>query len=132
MALHDQLILWLLRDHLNVDVPDLVSEATPVPDLSPYGGTYRSNQLRVDVSVVDGQLEETVTYEPLDEMQAQILAGFAGGSVTAQQRRFVPVRQDLFAPAGTPLEAFNGYSRVFLVSYHGHSDGHANYRCAGW
>jgi hypothetical protein len=113
------------------NIPDLVTEATPVTDLTPYAGTYRSNQLRVDVSVLNGQLEEKLTYEPLDEMQARIFTGFAGGSVTAPPRRFVPVRKDLFAPAGMPLEALNGYSRVFLVSYHGHSDGGANYRCAG-
>jgi CubicO group peptidase (beta-lactamase class C family) len=131
MALHDQLILWLLHNQLNVDIPDVVSDPVPVSDLSTYAGTYRSNQLRVDVSVVEGQLEERVTYEPLDEMQAQIFAGFAGGSAAAPPRRLVPVRQDLFAPAGMPLEALRGYSRVFLVSYHGHSNGRPNYRCAG-
>ncbi len=57
IALHDQILLWLLRQHLNVEVPDLISETRPVGDLTPYAGTYRSNQLRVDVSVVDGQLE---------------------------------------------------------------------------
>jgi CubicO group peptidase (beta-lactamase class C family) len=131
MQLHDQLILWLLRDYLKVEVPDVVYEATPVGDLSRYAGTYRSNQLRVDVSVVDGQLEEQVTYEPEDEMQAQIFTGFAGGSVAAPPRRFVPVGEDLFAPVGLPLEAFIGYMRILLVSYHGHGDGQANYRCAG-
>lgn len=127
MALHDQLILSLLRDHLKVPIPDLVPRTAAVTDLSPYAGTYRSSQLRVDVSVVDGQLEENVTYEPLDETQARIFTAFAGGSVAAPPRRFVPVAKDLFAPAGMPLEAFNGYSRVLLVSYHGH----AKCRCAG-
>jgi CubicO group peptidase (beta-lactamase class C family) len=131
MALHDKLILWLLREHLNMHVPDLVSETIPVSDLSPYAGTYRSNQLRVDVSVVDGQLEEKVTYEPMDEVQARIFSGFAGGSTAAPPRRLVPIRRDLFGPAGMPLEAFNSYSRVFLVSYHGHREGVAHYRCAG-
>jgi CubicO group peptidase (beta-lactamase class C family) len=131
MALHDQLILWLLRERLKIQVPDLVSETVPVRDLSPYAGTYRSNQLRVDVTVVDGQLEETVTYEPQDQVQARIFTDFAGGSAAAPPRRFVPIRKDLFAPAGMPLEVFNGYSRVFLVSYHGHREGRANYRCAG-
>jgi hypothetical protein len=79
MALHDQLILWLLRDHLKVHIPAVVSDPAAVTDLSPYAGTYRSNQLRVDVSVVDGQLEETVTYEPLDEMQARSSAGSPAG-----------------------------------------------------
>ena len=131
MALHDQLILWLLREQLNVEVPELVSDPPPVTDLEPYAGTYRSNQLRVDVSVVDGQLEESMTYEPLDEVQAQILTGFAGGSFAAPPRRLVPIGKDLFAPAGIPLATFNGYSRMLLVSYHSVRDGHARYRCAG-
>ena len=96
-----------------------MSEATPVSDLTPYAGTYRSNQLRVDVSVVDGELEERVTYEPLDETQARIFTAFAGGSTAAPPRRFVPVRRNLFAPSEMSLEALHGYSRVFLVSYHG-------------
>ena len=131
MMLHDQNLLWLLRQHLNVEVPDLVSDTTPVSDLTPYAGTYRSNQLRVDVCVADGQLEETVTYEPLDDVQQRIFTGFSGGSFPFPPRRFVPIRRDLFAPAGMPLQAFNGYSRQLLVSYHGVSNGRANYRCAG-
>jgi hypothetical protein len=31
--------------------------------------------MRVDVSVVDGQLEEKVAYEPMDEIQARIFTG---------------------------------------------------------
>lgn len=131
MALHDQILLWLLRQHLNVEVPDLVADTTPVGNLTPYAGTYRSNQLRVDVSVVDGQLEERVTYEPLDEAQRRIVEGFSGGSFSAPPRRFVPIREGLFAPAGMPLGAFHGYSRILLVSYHGVSNGRAAYRCAG-
>jgi CubicO group peptidase (beta-lactamase class C family) len=131
MALHDQILLWLLGQHLHVEVPDLVADTTPVSDLTPYAGTYRSNQLRVDVSVVDGQLEEKVTYEPLDAVQERIFTRFSGGSFPFPTRRFVPIRQDLFAPAGMPLQAFNGYARQLLVSYHGVSNGHATYRCAG-
>jgi CubicO group peptidase (beta-lactamase class C family) len=131
MALHDQILLWLLRQHLNLHVPDLVPGTSPVGDLTRYVGTYRSNQLRVDVSAMDGQLEEEVTYEPLDETQERIFTGFSGGSFLAPPRRFVPIRQDLFAPAGMPLEAFNGYTRQLLVSYHGATDGHPNYRIAG-
>ncbi len=131
MALHDQILLWLLREYLNLEVPDLVPGTSPVGDLSPYAGTYRSNQLRVDVSAVDGQLEEKMTYEPLDDTQEQIFTAFSGGSVSAPPRRYVPIRNDLFAPAGMPPEAFNGYSRLLLVSYHGASDGHLGYRCAG-
>jgi hypothetical protein len=131
MALHDQILLWLLRQHLNVEVPDLISDITPVSDLTPYEGTYRSNQLRVDVRVVDGQLEEKMTYEPLDDAQKEIFTRFSGGSSPIPPRRFVPIRKDLFAPAGMPLQAFNGYSRQLLVSYHGVSNGGANYRNAG-
>jgi len=131
MALHDQILLWLLRQHLDLDVPHLVPGTSPVSDLTPYVGTYRSNQLRVDVSAVDGQLEEKVTYEPLDETQERIFTGFSGGSFPVPPRRLAPIRQDLFAPAGMPLEAFNGYMRQLLVSYHGASDGHLNYRSAG-
>lgn len=131
MALHDQILLWLLRQHLNVEVPDLVPGTSPAGDLTPYTGTYRSNQLRVDVSAVDGQLEEKMTYQPADDTQERIFTAFAGGSVQAPPRRFVPIREGLFAPAGMPLEAFNGYSRLLLVSYHGAGDGHPGYRCAG-
>ncbi len=131
MALHDQMMLWLLRDYLHVEVPDLIPDTATVDDLTPYVGTYRSNQLRVDVSVVDGQLEERMTYEPLDEAQKQIFTRFSGGLSAMPPRRFVPIREGLFAPAGMPLGAFNGYSRQLLVSYHGISQGGANYRCAG-
>jgi len=133
MALHDQLLLWLLRESFHVEIPDLIRETTPVNDLTPYVGMYRSNQLRVEVSVVDGQLEERITYEPLDDVQKRIFTGFSGGggSYPLPPRRLVPLRKDLFAPTGMPLGAFNGYSRVLLVSYHGISSGHANYRCAG-
>jgi CubicO group peptidase (beta-lactamase class C family) len=131
MALHDQILLWLLRQHLDVEVPDVTSDAPAAGDLAPYVGTYRSNQLRVDVGVVDGQLEEKMTYEPLDDVQERIFTRFAGGSFPIPPRRFVPIRKDLFAPAGMPVQAFNGYSRQLLVSYHGVYDGHSNYRCAG-
>src|SRR5262245_3147606 len=131
MALHDQLLPWLLRELLGVEVPDGAPQTAPVSDLTPYAGTYRSNQLRVDVGVVDGQLEETVTYEPLDDTQARIFTGFAGGSFQAVPRRFVPIREGLFAPAGMPLQAFTGYARQLLVSYHGVSHGRASHRCAG-
>jgi len=131
MTLHDQILLWLLRQHLKVEVPDLLPGQSPVPDLSPYVGTYRSNQLRVDVTATDGQLAENMTYEPLDEVQQDIFTRFAGGSTSGPPRRLVPIRKDLFAPAGMPLDAFNGYLRLLLVSYHGASDGHPDYRCAG-
>jgi CubicO group peptidase (beta-lactamase class C family) len=131
MALHDQILLWVIREELKVEVPDLVSELSPMRDLAPYAGTYRSNQLRVDVTVVDGQLEENVTYEPIDDAQARIFREFSGGSFSFPSRRFVPLQTGLFAPAGMPLEVFNGYSRILLVSYHGSSNGRSKYRCAG-
>src|SRR5262249_3971918 len=33
MTLHDQILLWLLRQHLDVEVPGFVSDAPPVSDL---------------------------------------------------------------------------------------------------
>lgn len=131
MALHDQILLWLLRQQLNLEVPDLVPGTSAAGDLTGYAGTYRSNQLRVDVSVVDGHLEEKVTYQPLDDAQERIFTGFSGGSFPFPPQRLAPIRKDLFAPAGMPLEAFNGYMRQLLVSYHGVRDGRPDYRCAG-
>ncbi len=131
MTLHDRLLLWLLNEQLGIEIPDLVSHVESVNDLSRYAGTYRSNQMRIDVTVAGGELEETMTYEPLDEEQARIFAGFSGGSFPFPPRRLVPVRDGLFAPAGMPLEVFNGYARQFLVSYHGIRDGKAAFRSAG-
>jgi CubicO group peptidase (beta-lactamase class C family) len=131
LALHDGLLLWLLREYLDVEVPDLVSDTTPVNDLTPYAGTYRSNQARVDVSVVGDQLEEKFSYEPLDAENERIFTGFSGGSIPSATRRFVPIQEDLFAPVGMPLPAFTGYSRQLLVSYHGHREGRPHFRCAG-
>jgi hypothetical protein len=131
LPLHDELLLWLLREQLHVDVPDLVPDTTPASNLSPYAGTYRSNQLRVDVRVVDGHLEEHVRYEPQDQVQERIFRRFSGGAVEAPPRRFVPVYEHVFAPAGMPLQAFNGYARILMVSYHGFSNGRPTYRCAG-
>jgi CubicO group peptidase (beta-lactamase class C family) len=131
MALHDRLLLWLLRELGGVEVPDLVTATTPAGDLDRYAGTYRSNQLRVDVGVVDGQLEERMTYEPLDDEQQRVFTRFSGGQYPFPPRRFAAVGEDLFAPAGMPLHAFSGYSRMLLVSYHGVRDGRCGYRCAG-
>ncbi len=131
MALHDRILLWLLREHLHLRVPELVAEPGADVDLRPYAGTYRSNQLRLDVRVVEGQLEESMTYEPLDEAQARIFNAFAGGGYPVPPRRLVPVGGDLFAPAGMPLRVFAGYARTMLVSYHGISGGRAGYHRAG-
>ncbi len=105
MQLHDQLLLALLHDHLGVRTPELQTAGHLDGDLAPYAGTYRSNQLRVDVRVVDGQLEETMTYEPIDDQQARIFTGFGGATYPLPPRRFVPVGRDLFAPAGIPVSA---------------------------
>lgn len=131
LMLHDQILLWLLREHLDVAVPDLLPGTTPVRDLSRYVGTYRSNQLRVDVSAVDGELEEKMTFEPLDDSHERIFTKFSGGPLSGPPRRLVPIRENLFAPAGMPLETFNGSARILLVSYHGDSKGRATHRCAG-
>jgi CubicO group peptidase (beta-lactamase class C family) len=108
----------------------LTGETRPQPlvpvtaELEPYAGTFRSGQLRVDVRVVDGELEEQVTYEPADAGQERIFTGFIGGEFAAPPMRYVPVGKDLFAPAGLPLDDLPAH---FLVSYHG---GGA-YRCTG-
>jgi CubicO group peptidase (beta-lactamase class C family) len=133
--LSDRLALWLLHDYLGLDLPDLLSDLlstnVAVSDLSPYEGIYRSNQMRVDVRAVDGQIEELMTYEPLDDAQARIFAGFSGGQFPFPSRRLVPVGDGLFAPAGAPLEAFKGYMRVMLVSFHGRTNGQATHRTTG-
>jgi CubicO group peptidase (beta-lactamase class C family) len=132
MALHDQLLLGLLREHLGSEIPDVISGGAADVDLARCAGTYRSNQLRIDVRVVDRQLEERTIYEPADADQERIFTGFSGGLlVGAPPRRLVAVGRDLFAPAGVPLAAFNGYSRLQLVSFHGDADGRATHRLAG-
>jgi hypothetical protein len=96
-------------------------------------GTSRILQLavRVDLSVVGDQLEEKLFNEPLDTENERIFTGLSGGSIPSASRRFVSIQQDLFAPVGMPLQTFTGYSRQLLVSYHGHREGRAQFRCAG-
>jgi CubicO group peptidase (beta-lactamase class C family) len=118
LELHDDLL-----DHLAGDVEKPVYTRQEI-DLTPYAGTYRSNQLRIDVRVVDGELEEQVTYEPADASQKKIFTGFIGGPFEAPPTRYVPIGPDLFAPAGLPLDALPPH---YIVSYH---DG-AAYRCSG-
>ncbi|MEU6262612.1 serine hydrolase domain-containing protein [Saccharopolyspora shandongensis] len=131
ILLQDQILQGLLGEHLGVPVPTLITEVEQDVDLAPYAGTYRSNQLRIDVRVVDGELEETTTYEPADESQERIFTEFAGGATSAPPQRYVPIRPGLFAPAGYPLEAFDGYLRLLLVSYHDVRDGRARFRNGG-
>ncbi|MGP3921195.1 serine hydrolase domain-containing protein [Nonomuraea sp. 10N515B] len=131
IMLQDQILQWLLSEHLGVQIPKLVTEMEQDVDLTPYVGTYRSNQLRIDVSIVDGQLEERMTYEPADEAQERIFTAFAGGMTSAPPQRYVPIRPGLFAPAGYPLETFDGYLRLLLVSYHDVRDGQARFRNGG-
>ncbi|MFI7416451.1 hypothetical protein [Nonomuraea sp. NPDC049684] len=130
IMLQDQLLQWLLSEHLGVRIPALITGAEEV-DLTPYVGTYRSNQLRIEVSIADGQLEERTTYEPADETQERIFTEFAGGTTSAPPQRYVPIRPGLFAPAGYPLETFDGYLRLLLVSYHDVRDGQARFRNGG-
>ncbi|MBN6058459.1 beta-lactamase family protein, partial [Nonomuraea sp. RK-328] len=130
IMLQDQILRWLLSEHLGVRIPTLITETEDV-DLTPYVGTYRSNQLRIEVSIVDGQLEETTTYEPADESQERIFTEFAGGTTSAPPQRYVPIRPGLFAPAGYPMEIFDGYLRLLLVSYHDIRGGQARFRNGG-
>jgi len=128
LALHDELLLWLIRQQAPVTFPPL----RPIKiELQRYAGTYRSQQLRVDVRVVDGGLEEQVTYEPADASQEAIFTRFAGGSFSAPPTRYVAVGEDLFAPAALPLETLDGHARQYLISYLGNRDGHPTHRCAG-
>jgi CubicO group peptidase (beta-lactamase class C family) len=131
IMLQDQLLQWLLGEHLGVQIPTLITEPMQDVDLTPYAGTYRSNQLRVDVRVVDGQLEERVSYEPADESQERIFTEFVGGATSAPPQRYVPIRPGLFAPADYPLETFDGYLRLLLVSYHDIQGGRARFRNGG-
>ncbi|WP_030436201.1 serine hydrolase domain-containing protein [Actinoplanes subtropicus] len=128
LALHNELLLWLVRRQAPVSFPAL----EPIKiDLRRYAGTYRSQQLRVDVRVVDGGLEEQVTYEPADASQESIFTQFAGGSFAAPPTRYIAVGKDLFAPAALPLETLDGHARQYLISYLGDKDGRPTHRCAG-
>ena len=80
---------------------------------------------------MDGQVEETTTCEPLNDEQERIFTVFAGGSLPAAARRYVPVGKDLFAPAGMPLAALSGYARHLLVSCHGATSAMPGYWCVG-
>ncbi|MEV4896111.1 serine hydrolase domain-containing protein [Nonomuraea sp. NPDC055795] len=131
IMLQDQLLGWLLSEHLGVRIPQLITEWEQDVDLTPYVGTYRSNQLRVDVAIVDGQLEERTTYEPADASQERIFTEFAGGTTSAPPQRYVPIRPGLFAPAGYPPETFDGYLRLLLVSFHDVRDGRTRFRNGG-
>ncbi|MFI6316949.1 serine hydrolase domain-containing protein [Nonomuraea sp. NPDC050556] len=131
IMLQDQILQWILTEHLGAKIPALVTEVREDVDLTPYVGTYRSNQLRIDVSIVDGQLEERMTYEPADASQEEIFTAFAGGATSAPPQRYVAIRPGLFAPAGYPLETFDGYLRLLLVSFHDVRDGQARFRNGG-
>jgi hypothetical protein len=128
LALHDELLLDLIRRHVKAEFPPLSPHDV---DLTRFAGTYVSNQLRVEVTVVDGQLEERMTYEPDDPTQEQIFSHFAGGAFPIPPSRWVPVGENLFAPAGLSLETLDGHARQFLISYLGEKDGRPTHRCAG-
>jgi CubicO group peptidase (beta-lactamase class C family) len=127
----DQLAMWLLREYLGLESPPVVTGEVEVADLRPYEGTYRSDQFRIDVRAVDGQLEETMTYEPLDADQERIFTDFSGGGFPYPPFRVVPVGEHLFAMAGMPLEMFNGLNRTRLISFHGWVDGRPTYHSFG-
>ncbi|MFD3595305.1 serine hydrolase domain-containing protein [Nocardia sp. NPDC058640] len=131
IMLQDQLLQCLMSEHLGISIPPLITESAAEVDLTPYVGTYRCEQLRVDVSIVDGQLEERVTYEPTDESQERIFTAFAGGMTAAPPQRYIAIRPGLFAPADYPLATFDGYLRLLLVSYHDIRDGRAHFHNAG-
>ncbi|MFI6814195.1 serine hydrolase domain-containing protein [Nonomuraea sp. NPDC050328] len=131
LLLQDQLLRWLLTEHLGVAIPRLITEVEQDVDLTPYVGTYRSDQLRIEVSIVDGQLEERTVYEPADASQEHIFTQFAGGAISGPPQRYVPIRPGLFAPADYPLESFDGYLRLLLVSFHDVRDGQARFRNGG-
>lgn len=125
LALHNELLLALVP----TEFPALARFAAT--DLERYAGTYRSNQLTVEVSVVDGQLEERMTYEPADPSQERIFSRFAGGAFPVPPSRWMPVGEGVFAPAGLPLETLDGHARQFLITYLGDTDGRPTHRCAG-
>ena len=129
--MHDRILRWLLNVHLGVEIPVLVTGTAQDVDLTPYAGTYRSDQLRIDVTVVDGELEERTTYEPADAAQERVYTAFAGGATSGPPQRYVPVAPGLFAPVGYPTELFDGYLRLLLVSYHDVRDGRAGFRNGG-
>jgi CubicO group peptidase (beta-lactamase class C family) len=131
-SVHSAVAQWIFRNHLRLEPTDVVPAPTQVSDLARYEGTYRSNQLRVDVAARDGQLEETITYEPLDASQQRVFRGFSGGSFPFPPRRLAPVTESLFAPAGVPLEMLNSVDgRLALVSFHGDLQGRPTHRSAG-
>lgn len=126
LALHDELLPMLLPGPLRLAPVPPVPAA---PDLARYAGTYRSDQLRVEVSVVDGGLEERITYEPADAVQEATFTGFVGGPFTVPPLRYTQVGEGLFAPAGMPPGEPGLTSRQYLVSYHGR--GPVMHRCSG-
>ncbi|MEU7824923.1 serine hydrolase domain-containing protein [Catellatospora sp. NPDC049133] len=131
LALHDELLPWLVRELSATPEPPAPPLAPARVDLARYAGTYRSDQLRVEVRVVDGGLEERITYEPADATQEQVFTGFVGGPFEVPPLRYEPVGDGLFAPAGLPLETLDGYARQLLVSYHGDGGDGPTHRCAG-
>ncbi|WP_327003651.1 beta-lactamase family protein [Dactylosporangium sp. NBC_01737] len=128
LALHDELLPSLLPGRLDVAA---IRPLPAEPDLARYAGTYRSDQLRVDVRVVDGELEEQITYEPADGVQEATFTGFAGGPFVVPPMRYAPVGRDLFAPAGMPVGELDLTSRQYLISYHGDTGDGPTHRCAG-
>lgn len=128
-VLHDELLMWLLRDYLGLSVPDVVTETEPVADLERYVGTYRADQMRVEIRVADGQLEQAQTIEPRDETHRAIMDAFTGSMPPPAPQRLVAVREDLFAPEGLALESFTSIrGRSALISFLGYESGAPTFR----
>jgi len=130
-GLHDPLTRWVIEEHLGLDVAPLVERTVDPGDLSRFTGTYRSDQLRIDVREVDGTLEQTFAFEPTDHQQRRILAGFSGENFPPSPQRLVAVGDGLFADANAPLDSLSGLARMFMVGFHGDAKGHAAHRSQG-
>jgi CubicO group peptidase (beta-lactamase class C family) len=130
-GLHDPLTQWVLEEYAGIDVPDFVSSTVDAGDLSRFEGSYRSHQLRVDVTAVEGQLEQTFVFEPLDDEQRGILERFSGGNFPPPPQRLVAVGDGLFAAADAPPDSLKGLGRMFMVAFHGDVNGHAAHRSQG-
>jgi hypothetical protein len=76
----------------------------------------------VDLSVVDGQLEEKLAYEPLDDVQERIFTRFAGGSFPVPPRRLYPLARTSSRRSGCRCR----HSTVIRANFSSHSMVSAN------
>ncbi|MFF3404297.1 serine hydrolase domain-containing protein [Streptomyces sp. NPDC002659] len=120
-SLHDRLILWLLRDHLSLDVPETPAGPSAARSLRVYEGTYLSHQVRTELRAAGEGLVRTVAYEPIDDDHARMLARFfSGGTVLPVETTvMVPVGGGLFTPAGQqPPVPVGPWGRLSVMSFH--------------